>query len=75
MYNMSDFEKNDNKIQLSNSYFTSFQELVQNLKLEALLLLILVPVIIYIVELINYYNLILNLSIIKNPFSNSPPGK
>ena len=75
MYNMYNLEKNENKIPQSISFFTSFKGLFQNLKLEALILLMLVPIIIYIVECINYYNIILNLSLIKNPFSTSLPGK
>lgn len=43
-------------------YNIGSNELLQNLSVEALLLIILVPLIIYSVEFINYYNILSNLT-------------
>lgn len=72
LYNI---DKTDNSQPTNYNYLQSIPELLQNFSIEALFLLLLVPIIVYFVEYINYFNILRNLSIIKNSFPNSPPVK
>ena len=73
LYNI---DKTDNSQSSTNyNYLQSIPELLQNFSIETLFLLLLVPIIIYFVEYINYFNILRNLSIIKNSFPKSPPVK
>ena len=73
LYNI---DKTDNSQSSTNyNYLQSIPELLQNFSIEALFLLLLVPIIVYFVEYINYFNILRNLSIIKNSFPNGPPVK
>jgi hypothetical protein len=76
MYSSNILYNIDNSHSSTNyNYLQSIPELLQNFSIEALFLLLVVPIIIYFVEYINYFNILRNLSIIKNSFPNSSPVK